>query len=63
VSKPSKGLALTITSIEDRDIPDVIRLWQRAGLVREWNDPAGDIALDGKTAMRRCCSAATAMAP
>jgi len=45
VSKQSKGLALAITCIEDRDVPDVIRLWQRAGLVREWNDPAGDIAL------------------
>jgi ribosomal protein S18 acetylase RimI-like enzyme len=37
--------ALTVTSIEDADLPEVIRLWQRAGLVREWNDPAGDIAL------------------
>jgi hypothetical protein len=40
--------ALTVTSIEDTDIPDVIRLWRRAGLVREWNDPAGDIALARK---------------
>jgi hypothetical protein len=37
--------ALTVTSIEDADTPEVVRLWQRAGLVREWNDPAGDIAL------------------
>lgn len=37
--------ALTVASIEDADIPEVIGLWQRAGLVREWNDPAGDIAL------------------
>jgi ribosomal protein S18 acetylase RimI-like enzyme len=37
--------ALTVTSIEDADLPEVIGLWQRAGLVREWNDPAGDIAL------------------
>jgi ribosomal protein S18 acetylase RimI-like enzyme len=36
---------LTVTSIEDADLPEVIGLWQRAGLVREWNDPAGDIAL------------------
>ena len=37
--------ALTITSIEDRDVPEVVQLWKRAGLVREWNDPTGDIAL------------------
>ena len=37
--------ALTVTSIEDADIPEVIRLWKRAGLVREWNDPTGDIEL------------------
>jgi hypothetical protein len=37
--------ALTVTSIEDADIPEVILLWRRAGLVREWNDPTGDIAL------------------
>ena len=45
MSKQSKGLALTITSIEDRDVPEVVRLWKRAGLVREWNDPSGDIEL------------------
>jgi ribosomal protein S18 acetylase RimI-like enzyme len=37
--------SLTVSSIEDADLPEVIGLWQRAGLVREWNDPAGDIAL------------------
>jgi len=37
--------ALTVTSIEDADIPEVIRLLKRAGLVREWNDPTGDIEL------------------
>jgi GNAT superfamily N-acetyltransferase len=37
--------ALTVTSIEDADIPEVIRLWKRAGLVRDWNDPTGDIEL------------------
>ena len=41
----SNGPALTIASIAEGDIPEVIRLWKRAGLVREWNDPAGDIAL------------------
>jgi ribosomal protein S18 acetylase RimI-like enzyme len=45
VNKASKGLALAITSIKDSDIPELIRLWQRAGLVREWNDPSDDIAL------------------
>jgi hypothetical protein len=45
VSDRSKGLALTITSIEDSDVPEVVRLWKRAGLVREWNDPTGDIEL------------------
>jgi ribosomal protein S18 acetylase RimI-like enzyme len=45
VSKQTKGPALTITSIEDRDVPEVVRLWKRAGLVREWNDPSGDIEL------------------
>jgi len=40
--------ALTISAIEDADIPEVIRLWKRAGLVREWNDPSDDIALARK---------------
>jgi hypothetical protein len=41
----SKGPALAIASIEDRDVPEVVSLWKRAGLVREWNDPTGDIEL------------------
>ena len=45
MSKQFRGLALTITSIEDRDVPEVVSLWKRAGLVREWNDPSGDIEL------------------
>lgn len=40
--------ALTISSIDDTDIPEVIRLWKRAGLVRDWNDPSDDIALARK---------------
>lgn len=48
MSTLASGPSLTITSIEDPDIPEVIRLWQRAGLVREWNDPSGDIALARK---------------
>ena len=42
---PASGHALTISAIEDSDVADVIALWRRAGLVREWNDPTGDIAL------------------
>jgi len=45
VSKQFKGTALTITPIEDPDVPEVVRLWKRADLVREWNDPTGDIEL------------------
>jgi ribosomal protein S18 acetylase RimI-like enzyme len=42
---PASGAALTIAAIEDSDVADVIALWRRAGLVREWNDPTDDIAL------------------
>jgi ribosomal protein S18 acetylase RimI-like enzyme len=48
VSTKSNGPALTVTSIKDSDIPELTRLWQRCGLTREWNDPAGDIALARK---------------
>ena len=48
MNKPLKGAALTVTSIQDSDVPEVIRLWKRAGLVREWNDPSDDIALARK---------------
>jgi ribosomal protein S18 acetylase RimI-like enzyme len=48
VSTPSGGQSLTITSIEDSDIPEVIRLWERCGSPRAWNDPAADIALARK---------------
>jgi ribosomal protein S18 acetylase RimI-like enzyme len=44
----STTAALTISPIEDNDRTEVIRLWRRAGLVREWNDPSGDIALARK---------------
>lgn len=36
---------LDIAAITENDIPGVIALWQRCGLVRPWNDPAADIAL------------------
>jgi ribosomal protein S18 acetylase RimI-like enzyme len=35
---------LAITAITDADVDAVIALWQRCGLTRPWNDPAGDIA-------------------
>jgi ribosomal protein S18 acetylase RimI-like enzyme len=39
------GPALTVAEIADGDLADVITLWRRAGLVRDWNDPTDDIAL------------------
>lgn len=36
---------LSIAPIEDRDVAEVIALWQRCGSTRPWNDPAADIAL------------------
>jgi ribosomal protein S18 acetylase RimI-like enzyme len=44
----SQSSALVISSITDSDLPEVARLWQRAGLIREWNDPTSDIALARK---------------
>ena len=35
---------LTIREIERGEIPEVIALWQAAGLLRPWNDPETDIA-------------------
>ena len=35
---------LSVAPITDADVPAVIALWQRCGLTRPWNDPAGDIA-------------------
>jgi hypothetical protein len=43
VTVPAQGLV--IGEIGDGDVADVIALWRRAGLVRDWNDPTGDIAL------------------
>jgi hypothetical protein len=42
---PASTKALAIAPIADSDVADVIAMWRRAGLVREWNDPTGDIAL------------------
>jgi ribosomal protein S18 acetylase RimI-like enzyme len=39
---------LSVTSIEDGDIAEVIALWQRCGSTRAWNDPTADIALARK---------------
>ncbi len=48
MSKQSGGPALAITSIADSDIAEVIRLWERCGSPRAWNDPAADIAMARK---------------
>ena len=37
--------ALSITAIQDTEIPEVIALWRRCDSTRPWNDPASDIAL------------------
>jgi ribosomal protein S18 acetylase RimI-like enzyme len=50
VSAPASAHALSIATIEDGDIPEVIALWQRCGSTRPWNDPAADIALARKEA-------------
>ena len=42
---PAPVAALAIAEIADADVADVVALWQRCGLTRPWNDPAGDIAL------------------
>ncbi len=41
---------LAISSILDADVEAVIALWQRCGLTRPWNDPAGDIAFARRNA-------------
>jgi len=48
VNGPADAPALSIVSIEDRDIPEVVALWQRCGSTRPWNDPEADIALARK---------------
>jgi ribosomal protein S18 acetylase RimI-like enzyme len=35
---------MDIRSVQDADEPEIIRLWQRCGLLRPWNDPSKDIA-------------------
>jgi ribosomal protein S18 acetylase RimI-like enzyme len=45
VNAPADAPALSISSIEDNDIAEVIALWQRCGSTRPWNDPEADIAL------------------
>ena len=37
-------MAIKIIPMGDEDIPAIVFLWQRAGLVRPWNDPEKDIA-------------------
>jgi hypothetical protein len=45
VSGRANDHALAVASIEERDVAEVIALWQRCGSARTWNDPASDIAL------------------
>jgi len=40
----SHEISLRMSAITDADVLEVIALWQRCGLTRAWNDPAGDIA-------------------
>ena len=37
--------ALSITTIDDDDVAEIVALWQRCGSLRAWNDPESDIAL------------------
>jgi ribosomal protein S18 acetylase RimI-like enzyme len=37
--------ALSITTIVDDDVAEIVALWQRCGSPRTWNDPESDIAL------------------
>ena len=48
MTAPTRRKHLVISTIEDRDVPEVIALWERCGSTRSWNDPAGDIALARK---------------
>jgi hypothetical protein len=48
VNNSATAQALSITAIEDAEIPEVIALWRRCGSTRPWNDPASDIALARK---------------
>ena len=50
MNSSTSTVALTVKPIEDRDIAEVIGLWQRCGSTRPWNDPARDIALARKDA-------------
>jgi ribosomal protein S18 acetylase RimI-like enzyme len=36
--------AMTIAEAADADIDAIVALWKACGLVRDWNDPRGDIA-------------------
>lgn len=45
MNAPSPVATLAIADIADADVEAAIALWQRCGLTRPWNDPAGDIAL------------------
>jgi ribosomal protein S18 acetylase RimI-like enzyme len=36
---------MKVAALTDADVPGVIALWRRCGLVRPWNDPEADIRL------------------
>jgi ribosomal protein S18 acetylase RimI-like enzyme len=36
--------SIEIREMEDRDLEQVIELWQAAGVLRPWNDPLKDVA-------------------
>jgi ribosomal protein S18 acetylase RimI-like enzyme len=48
VNAPTGRKHLVISTIEDRDVGEVIALWERCGSSRAWNDPTADIALARK---------------
>ncbi len=48
MNAPATPPSLSIATIEDTDIPEVVALWERCGSTRPWNDPEGDIALARK---------------
>jgi ribosomal protein S18 acetylase RimI-like enzyme len=45
VSGSAGHSALSFTAIDDDDVAEVVALWRRCGLTRDWNEPAADIAL------------------
>ncbi len=40
-----QSAVVVVAEPEDLDIPAVVRLWERCGLTRPWNDPVDDIRI------------------